>query len=493
MVIAFLCRIGYRRTSSLYDRFHSTYVKRMRYMFQLKEDDNACREAYNSGDFFLFHNFCPFVQQKGKTFWTPKINTAGKIKRLFGKYRESEERIEDSIVIGCSEECTPYFALDLGSLERSAIESELNGTFTKLQKAFFQLEKEDAALISTSSVLSPILFNLYMKLLRAVIRRSGPRSQQYADDPQLFLSFTFNPFEVVSVLNLGLSSVMDWMKVNKLKLNPEKMEVLLVDGLSDWLEGHYPALEGVALPLKDRVHSMGVLLDPGLPPEAQVDLAARAPSFSCGDYINLAPTWIDRAWPQAQALLHWHEDNQYCRKTGQPTTKNLAGSKRVCHNSGIIYYPQMSPVVITLVSDGSRCLLIRQASFPKGMYSALSGFCDVGESVEETVRREVAEEVGLEVESLWYSASQHWPFPNSSLMIACHALVHPERSKISINRQELEAAKWFSLEEVVEALGREPKLSKGKDESLSFWVPPKQAIAHQLLQEWVKEQVSGPA
>uniref|UniRef100_A0A8D2KSN5 NAD(+) diphosphatase n=1 Tax=Varanus komodoensis TaxID=61221 RepID=A0A8D2KSN5_VARKO len=343
MVIAFLCRIGYRRTSSLYDRFHSTYVKRMRYMFQLKEDDNACREAYNSGDFFLFHNFCPFVQQKGKTFWTPKINTA-EIKRLFGKYRESEERIEDSIVIGCSEECTPYFALDLGSLERSAIESELNGTFTKLQKAFFQLEKEDAALIST-----------------------------------------------------------------------------------------------------------------------------------------------------AQALLHWHEDNQYCRKTGQPTTKNLAGSKRVCHNSGIIYYPQMSPVVITLVSDGSRCLLIRQASFPKGMYSALSGFCDVGESVEETVRREVAEEVGLEVESLWYSASQHWPFPNSSLMIACHALVHPERSKISINRQELEAAKWFSLEEVVEALGREPKLSKGKDESLSFWVPPKQAIAHQLLQEWVKEQVSGPA
>ncbi|XP_054839198.1 NAD(P)H pyrophosphatase NUDT13, mitochondrial isoform X2 [Eublepharis macularius] len=148
----------------------------------------------------------------------------------------------------------------------------------------------------------------------------------------------------------------------------------------------------------------------------------------------------------------------------------------------------MSPVVITLVSDGSRCLLVRQESFPRGMYSALSGFCDVGETLEETVKREVAEEVGLEIESLWYSASQHWPFPNSSLMIGCHAMVCPQQSKISINRQELEAAKWFSLEEVEQALRREPKPSQERDNSLSFWVPPKQAIAHRLIQEWVKKQ-----
>ncbi|XP_062987699.1 NAD(P)H pyrophosphatase NUDT13, mitochondrial [Elgaria multicarinata webbii] len=342
MTIALACRLGYRRSSSLYCRFHSTYVKRTRYMFELKEDDDACQQAYNSGSFFLFHNLSPFVQQKGETYWAPKINAA-ELKRVLEKFRQSEERIEDSMLVGCSDECTPYFALDLGSLERSAIESELNGSFTELRKAFFQLEKEDVSLIST-----------------------------------------------------------------------------------------------------------------------------------------------------AQALLHWHDNNQYCCKTGQPTTKNLAGSKRVCHSSGIIYYPQMSPVVITLVSDGRRCLLIRQASFPKGMYSALSGFCDVGETLEETVRREVAEEVGLEVESLWYSASQHWPFPNSSLMIACHALVDPQRSEISINSQELEAARWFSHEEVVKALGRAPKPSKEKDESLSFWVPPKQAIAHQLIQEWVKKQDSLP-
>ncbi|KAJ6657780.1 hypothetical protein lerEdw1_001967 [Lerista edwardsae] len=341
MVIALVYQVGCRRASALCYRLHSTYVRRMRYLLELKEDDDACRKAYNSGTFFLFYNLSPFLQQKDKMFLVPKINTA-EIKRILEKFRQSEEKIEDSVLIGCSNECTPYFALDLGSLERAAIESELNGSFTELRKAFFQLEEEDASFISS-----------------------------------------------------------------------------------------------------------------------------------------------------AQALLRWHNNNQYCGKSGQPTKKNMAGNKRICDSSGIIYYPQVSPVIITLVSDGSQCLLIRHATFPKGMYSALSGFCDIGETIEETVRREVAEEVGLEVESLWYSASQHWPLPDSSLMIACHTLVHPQRNKIRINKQELEAAKWFSCEEVVMALGRKPKPSKEKDDN-SFWLPPKQAIAHHLIQEWVKKQVAGP-
>uniref|UniRef100_A0A8C5WYI5 NAD(+) diphosphatase n=1 Tax=Laticauda laticaudata TaxID=8630 RepID=A0A8C5WYI5_LATLA len=319
-----------------------------RYMFKLKEDDDACWQAYNSGTFFLFYNFSPFVQRKGKALVAPKLKTA-EIKRLLQKFQKSEKMIEESVLVGCSEECTPYFALDLEKfpedssrfLPKSAVESELDGSFGELQKAFFQLEEEDASLISTS-----------------------------------------------------------------------------------------------------------------------------------------------------QALLRWHDNHQYCGKTGEPTMKNLSGSKRVCHTSGIIYYPQMSPVVIILVSDGSRCLLVRQASFPKGMYSALSGFCDIGENLEETVQREVAEEVGLEVKSLWYSASQHWSFPNSILMIACHALVHPLQSKCTINTQELESAKWFSHEEVVMALQREPKPSKETDDSISFWVPPKQAIARRLIQEWVKQKTS---
>lgn len=122
----------------------------------------------------------------------------------------------------------------------------------------------------------------------------------------------------------------------------------------------------------------------------------------------------------------------------------------------------MAPVVIVLVSDGSRCLLARQAMFPPGMYSALSGFCDMGEShfitsccphhislwgyftssvlsnyftgesLEEALHREVAEEVGLEVENLQYSASQHWPFPQSSFMLACHATVNPDKTQVRL-------------------------------------------------------------
>ncbi|XP_044878510.1 NAD(P)H pyrophosphatase NUDT13, mitochondrial isoform X2 [Mauremys mutica] len=318
-------------------------VARSRYLFELKEDDGICRQAQNSGTFYLFHKLSPFLKKVGSKYLAPQISVA-EMKSMLGKFKQNEHMIEDSVLIGCSDECMAYFALDLGSLEKSVIESELRGSFTKLRKAFFQLDGKDAPLLSS-----------------------------------------------------------------------------------------------------------------------------------------------------AQALLRWHDTHQYCSKTGQPTQKNLAGSKRVCHTNGIIYYPQMSPVVITLVSDGSRCLLARQASFPKGMYSALAGFCDVGETLEETVRREVAEEVGLEVESLWYSASQHWPFPNSSLMIACHAMVQPQQTQISVNKLELEAASWFNLEEIMEALGREPKPLKQEDGSFSLCLPPKWAIAHQLIQEWVKLQASSPA
>ncbi|XP_076981075.1 NAD(P)H pyrophosphatase NUDT13, mitochondrial isoform X4 [Tamandua tetradactyla] len=192
---------------------------------------------------------------------------------------------------------------------------------------------------------------------------------------------------------------------------------------------------------------------------------------------------LSTAW----ALLRWHDAHQFCSRSGQPTKKNMAGSKRVCPSNKIIYYPQMAPVVITLVSDGTRCLLARQSSFPKGMYSALAGFCDIGESLEEAVRREVAEEVGLEVERLQYSASQHWPFPNSSLMIACHATVKPGQTEIHVNLRELEAAAWFSLDEVAAALRRKGPYIRQQDETFPFWLPPKLAIAHQLIKEWVEK------
>ncbi|KAF7234923.1 hypothetical protein EYD10_18203, partial [Varanus komodoensis] len=126
------------------------------------------------------------------------------------------------------------------------------------------------------SILSPLLFNIYMKLLGEVIRRCGLRNHQYADDTQLYLSFSTNPGEAVAVLNRCLAEVMGWMRANKLKLNPDKMEVLLVGGLG-FGEGELNlVLKGVALPLRDKVRSLGVLLDPELSLEAQVTAVVRS-------------------------------------------------------------------------------------------------------------------------------------------------------------------------------------------------------------------------
>ncbi|XP_006887607.1 PREDICTED: nucleoside diphosphate-linked moiety X motif 13 isoform X1 [Elephantulus edwardii] len=341
------CGIACRRKSFWCYRLLSTYISKTRYIFELKEDDDACKKAHRTGAFYLFHNLAPLLQklEHQHQYLAPRHSFL-ELEKLLGKLGQDTQKIEDSVLIGCSGEHEAWFALDLGlnnpsstndSLQKLEMETELKGSFVELRKALLQLDVKDASLLS-----------------------------------------------------------------------------------------------------------------------------------------------------MAQALLRWHDTHQFCSRSGQPTKKNMAGSKRVCPSNNIIYYPQMAPVVITLVSDGTRCLLVRQSSFPKGMYSALAGFCDIGETLEEAVRREVAEEVGLEVERLQYSASQHWPFPNSSLMIACHATVKPGQTEIQVNSRELEAASWFSHDEVATALRRKGPYSQQKDGSFPFWLPPRLAIAHRLIKEWLE-------
>uniref|UniRef100_A0A3P8SI76 NAD(+) diphosphatase n=1 Tax=Amphiprion percula TaxID=161767 RepID=A0A3P8SI76_AMPPE len=192
---------------------------------------------------------------------------------------------------------------------------------------------------------------------------------------------------------------------------------------------------------------------------------------------------------KGQALLRWHQTNRFCSATGQPTQRNQAGSHRFCSSSSTTYYPQMSPVVIVLVSDGTRCLLGRQASFPRGLYSALAGFCNMGETLEEALRREVAEEVGLEVQNISYSSSQHWPFPHSSFMVACHASVSPTHSQVDVDHSELEEARWFSLDEITCAL--QVKAPPRRGDLPVIWLPPPHAVANRLITEWAGLQRHG--
>ncbi|XP_038847088.1 nucleoside diphosphate-linked moiety X motif 13 isoform X2 [Salvelinus fontinalis] len=294
------------RPKWMVSRSSGSYVSRMRHLNKIKEEDEACRAALQSGNIFLYHKLAPLLRRTDSGIYQlPALQTKD-VEEILEKLGEDKEMVKESILINCTEQNEAQFSFDVGAIEQAAVEELCRGTFVDLRKAFFLLRGSEAPLVA-----------------------------------------------------------------------------------------------------------------------------------------------------RGQALLRWHQTNGFCSSTGQPTQRNQSGSQRVCHSSGITYYPKMSPVVIVLLSDGKRCLLGRQSTFPRGMYSALAGFCDIGETMEEALRREIAEEVGLEV---------------------------------SVDKVELEDARWFSLEEVQEALTIKAPPRNNKGEPTVFWVPPSYAIANRLIQEWANQQ-----
>ena len=177
---------------------------------------------------------------------------------------------------------------------------------------------------------------------------------------------------------------------------------------------------------------------------------------------------------QAKSLMYWHARHRFCSNCGTPTDVGASGWKRTCAACKAEHFPRTDPVVIMLAVDGDNCLLGRQPRFPKGMYSALAGFVEGGETLEDAVRREIKEESGISCGQVTYMASQPWPFP-CSLMIG--ALAQAEDSKITIDRTELDDARWFSRAEAL-------ALVEGKLDG--FFCPPKMAIAHQLVASWAR-------
>lgn len=183
---------------------------------------------------------------------------------------------------------------------------------------------------------------------------------------------------------------------------------------------------------------------------------------------------------QSKALIDWHSRRGFCSVCGSKTEMRQAGSSRHCTNEDCKaqHFPRTDPVVIMLAVSKGRCLLGRQPFFPPHMFSALAGFIEPGETLEEAVRREVQEEAGVIVGDVHYHSSQPWPFP-SSLMIGC--ICDGIDDRIDVDGDELEEARWFDKELVREALE-----GKRSDE---LWVPPPFAIAHQLIRAWVKSDV----
>ncbi|PZN93652.1 MAG: NAD(+) diphosphatase [Alphaproteobacteria bacterium] len=176
---------------------------------------------------------------------------------------------------------------------------------------------------------------------------------------------------------------------------------------------------------------------------------------------------------QARSLLDWHARHKFCAVCGGQTVLNKAGYSRTCQACNAEHFPRTDPVVIMLAIKGDHALVGRQPGFPKRFFSALAGFVEPGESLEEAVARELYEESGIRVNRVRYLASQPWPFP-SSLMIA--AFAEAVNMDINIDADELEEARWVTRDEVRAALA-------GTGDWLA---PPPMAIAHTLLKAWVE-------
>lgn len=182
---------------------------------------------------------------------------------------------------------------------------------------------------------------------------------------------------------------------------------------------------------------------------------------------------------QSRAQIDWHKRHQFCSVCGQRTEQGRGGQVRKCLACKAEHFPRTDPVAIMVVIDGDRCLLgqSRGRLARTNTYSALAGFMDQGESIEEAVRREVKEEAGIAVGQVRYHSSQPWPFP-SSLMIGCHALALS--TEIHKDEEEMTDVRWFTRADVLSALrGENPDLR----------VPAPIAIAHHLIKAWAEGDV----
>ena len=182
----------------------------------------------------------------------------------------------------------------------------------------------------------------------------------------------------------------------------------------------------------------------------------------------------------ARSIVHWHRRHRFCGACGSRTEAKQGGHLRVCTNAACLlqHFPRTDPAVIMLVtrvdpdSGTPVCLLARQKQWMPGLVSALAGFVEPGETLEDAVRREVLEEAGLRVDTVRYQASQPWPFP-ASLMLGFRA--DADDGPLAFDREELEDARWFRRDEVTQF------------RTFGLRLPFRGTIARALVESWLAE------
>ena len=228
----------------------------------------------------------------------------------------------------------------------------------------------------------------------------------------------------------------------------------------------------VLLNLDDQNHATFVVQ---LPPEAENSIVSENIKL-----IELRSLAMQSCLPhgqvgmlaQARSLLQWHEFHKFCANCGEKTKAKDAGYQRKCPSCERQHFPRVDPVVIMLVRHEDNFLMGRGVHFPDGHFSALAGFVEPGETLEDATRRETFEETGVKVGKVEYMMSQPWPFP-STLMIGM--LAHAVSTNIVLDKQELEEARWFGFDEIGQMMNH----SHPKQLSL----PPTMSIAYQMMKQ----------
>lgn len=243
------------------------------------------------------------------------------------------------------------------------------------------------------------------------------------------------------------------------------------DGTVEWISPS-KAPEGLRLLLGER-HGrawFAVIVPPDQADAAWVPLRALLPALA-----SEAPLVL-----HALGMAEWLAVTRFCPRCGSPLTAHASGHELRCSN-GHTQFPRTDPAVIMLITDSStgtdRCLLGRQAVWPPGRFSTLAGFCEPGESLEDAVRREVAEEAGVRVGDVTYFANQPWPLP-ASLMIGFFGTAADPA--IAVDRVELEEAQWFSRDELAEQTAAGTLL-----------LPNPLSISRALIEEWYGAPLPG--